>query len=338
MSQQQLMTVPDNAVAVGINQQIWDALTTSIYPGAKPESIIMVYQYCKARQLDPLKKPVHIVPMSVKNAVNGRYEYRDVIMPGIQELRTTASRTGLMAGTDAPVFGELMEVPVTDDPTVKDPVMLKAPESCTITVHRLDKTGVPRAYVHIEFFDEAVARTKDGAINSMWRKRSRGQLAKCAEAGALRKAFPEELGGVYAAEEMDGKVLGEGVVEGDFSVVAKGDEIPMPDEIDATEAQAQPAQEKPVETPAEKPAPEPSKRYAAKAAPKTEAKAVKQAEAPEPTKGDLKVELDAGPHRVLTSRLQTAGLTEDELLKGFGKSVSIGNINEVFTWIKEQQG
>ena len=36
----------------------------------------------------------------------------------------------------------------------------------------------------------------------MWTKRPRGQLAKCAEAGALRKAFPDELGGVMTAEKM----------------------------------------------------------------------------------------------------------------------------------------
>ena len=45
----------------------------------------------------------------------------------------------------------------------------------------------------------------------MWGKRPRGQLDKCVEAAALRKAFPEELGNVYAAEEMEGRTI-DGVV------------------------------------------------------------------------------------------------------------------------------
>jgi hypothetical protein len=40
----------------------------------------------------------------------------------------------------------------------------------------------------------------------MWLKRSRGQLAKCAEAQALRKAFPE-VGAQPTAEEMEGKII-----------------------------------------------------------------------------------------------------------------------------------
>lgn len=333
-----IATIPDNALAVGISQQLWDALTSSIYPGARPESVVMVYQYCKARQLDPLKKPVHIVPMSVKNMLSNRYEYRDVIMPGIQELRTTASRTNLMGGQEPPVFGEKITVPITDDPSVKEPVTLTVPESCTITVYRLDANGKPRPYTHVEFFEEAVARTKDGAINTMWRKRPRGQLTKCAEAGALRKAFPEELGGIHSAEEMEGRVIGEGVIEGEFGVVSKGEEIPMPEEVETAAAPPQDtkptkAQDKPKAEakPETKPA---AAQYEVKTGAPPPAEEKPAAAAP----AGLKIELDAGPHRVLTSRLQTAGLTEAQLLEGFGKSVSIGNINEVFTWIKEQQG
>jgi hypothetical protein len=41
----------------------------------------------------------------------------------------------------------------------------------------------------------------------MWTKRPYGQIAKCAEAQALRKAFPEMTGSQPTADEMEGKPL-----------------------------------------------------------------------------------------------------------------------------------
>ena len=38
----------------------------------------------------------------------------------------------------------------------------------------------------------------------MWLKRPRGQIEKCAEAAALRSAYPEEIGNEYVPEEMAG--------------------------------------------------------------------------------------------------------------------------------------
>ena len=184
------MNLPAIASQRGIDEATWSALTNSVFPGAKEESIALAVDYCRARKLDVMKKPCHIVPMFVKDQRTGKGEMRDVIMPGIYEQRTTAFKTGQMAGQDEPVFG--------------DTIMHKgvqAPEWCRVTVYRLIG-GHRCAFTHTEYFVEACATTKDGSINSMWTKRPRGQLAKCAEAGALRKAFPDELGGVMTAEEM----------------------------------------------------------------------------------------------------------------------------------------
>jgi phage recombination protein Bet len=174
----------------GIDKATWLALSNSIYPGAAPESIIMVHQYCKARNLDPLKKPAHIVPMPVTDAKTGNTVWRDVVMPGISEHRITAMRTGKYAGMDQPVVGDEIEFKG-----------VKAPEFMTVTVYRMiDGVRVP--FPHTEYFVESVQTKKNGEINAMWTRRPRGQLLKCVEAGALRKAFPEELGGEITAEEM----------------------------------------------------------------------------------------------------------------------------------------
>jgi hypothetical protein len=60
------IAITNDVLAIrGIDEVTWSALKNSIYPGAKDESVMMAVDYCRARQLDPLLKPVHLVPMSV---------------------------------------------------------------------------------------------------------------------------------------------------------------------------------------------------------------------------------------------------------------------------------
>lgn len=180
-----------------LTADLWSALSSSIYPGANPASIVLAVQYCRARGLDPLKKPVHIVPMEVKDAKTGNKEWRDIIMVGINELLATASRTGEFVGKDAPVYG--LDV---------DMYGHQVPEYCEVTVWR-SVHGQRVPFTAREYFEEACATKKSYGggyeLNYMWSKRPRGQLAKTTLASALRVAFPEELGGTYAAEELDGQ-------------------------------------------------------------------------------------------------------------------------------------
>ena len=201
----------------GLNEQTWNALKDSLYPGAQDASVIMVVDYCRAQSLDPMLKPVHIVPMKVSTGQKDGNGYdikalRDVVMPGIGLYRTIADRTGAYAGISEPIYGptrtlELSKEVWGDGPKgrVKNlvPYAFEYPEWCSISVEKL-VNGQVRQFTAKEYWLENYAEKNDGSPNQMWAKRPYGQLAKCAEAQALRKAFPE-VGAQPTAEEMEGK-------------------------------------------------------------------------------------------------------------------------------------
>lgn len=189
-----------------IDQHIWSALKNSLYTGARDESIKMVLDYCKAAKLDPMQKPVHIVPMSVKNAQTGRYEYKDVVMPGVGLYRIQAARSNQYAGVSEPEFGE-------DITCNLGGVEITYPKWCRVTVKKLVNNTIVE-FTAKEYWLENYASKKDERTpNTMWQKRPYGQLAKCAEAQALRKAFPEIVSQHPTAEEMEGKDINDLEIE-----------------------------------------------------------------------------------------------------------------------------
>jgi phage recombination protein Bet len=216
------MTHP-GALAVVDEEELIDVMVNSLYPGADRRSAALVLSYCRAANLDPLLKPVHIVPMSVKSGEKNKYGKdvyvnRDTIMPGIGLYRVQASRTGQYAGMDEPVLGEMQEMTYAEkktewvgpqgQKTAKDTWVertIRYPEYAQVTVYRL-VAGFRCAFPAREYWTEnyATAGRDSDAPNSMWAKRSIGQIIKCAEAQALRKGFPE-VGSQVTAEEMEGR-------------------------------------------------------------------------------------------------------------------------------------
>lgn len=158
----------------------------------------MVIDYCRARNLDPLKKPCHIVPMQIK--VGRDYEWRDVILPGIYELRTTAMRTGLYLGHSRPEYGPEIEF-----------MGVKAPEYVDLIIYRWSEAAQMKAEFPVRVrFAEVCGTTWDKdakapKVNARWSKAPVQMMVKCGEAAGLREAFPDELGGQMTVEEMEGQ-------------------------------------------------------------------------------------------------------------------------------------
>jgi hypothetical protein len=125
-------------------------------------------------------------------------------MAGVGLYRIQAARSNQYVGVSEPEFGE-------DVTCNLGGVEITYPKWCKVTVKKLVNNTIVE-FTAKEYWLENYASKKDLNTkkdtfipNAMWQKRPYGQLAKCAEAQALRKAFPEIISQHPTAGEMEGK-------------------------------------------------------------------------------------------------------------------------------------
>jgi phage recombination protein Bet len=199
MSRSQQLVPQAKSNEVQIDGKTFLVLKNNLYKEAKSDdSIKMVINYCTSRNIDPLLKAVHIVPMW--NKATGKEE--DTIMPGIGLYRIIAARSGQYAGMSEPIYGPLISEKIGN-------LNVTYPEWCMITVKKFMHGQIVEFPAKEYWIENYACKGKDPTPNAMWQKRKYGQLAKCAEAQALRKAFPE-VGHDYTYEELQGKTFDNG--------------------------------------------------------------------------------------------------------------------------------
>ena len=146
-----------------------DMIRAKYAPGASPAEFAVLMEIAKTRSLNPITAQIYFIPRAGKWSVQ----------VSIDGLRSIAQRTGLYAGQDEPEW--------LDDDKGR-------PIRCTVKVYRKDWE---RPAVGVAYFAEY------SAGGSFWTKMPHLMLSKVAEALALRKAFPEDTGGLYTNDEMD---------------------------------------------------------------------------------------------------------------------------------------
>ena len=136
--------------------------------------------------LDPFAKQIYMIERQGKQT----------IQTGIDGFRLIANRSARAAGE---VFGEPETLWCGPDGVWHD-VWLNPnnpPAAAKVVVQKNGGT-----FSAVALFNEYAGRKRDGTVNSMWSSKPSIMLAKCAEALALRKAFPQDLSGIYSTEEM----------------------------------------------------------------------------------------------------------------------------------------
>lgn len=153
--------------------------------GASDVELKMFVAMAQKLGLDPLSRQIHCVKRRAK-LPNGEWGDAMTIVVGIDGYRLVAERTGRYCPGKAPTYEYDAHGRVT---------------SATAYVLKL-AGGAWHEVSAVAFWEEYAQLNKDGQPTAMWAKMPRLMLAKCAEALALRRAFPAELSGVYTDDEM----------------------------------------------------------------------------------------------------------------------------------------
>jgi phage recombination protein Bet len=156
----------------------------------KDEVDFFIHQ-CERTGLDPFAEQIHAI---------FRWSSRDEkevmkVQTSIDGLRLIAERTGKYIGQDGPFWcgadGKWSDIWAKPE----------APTAARVVVKKL-LAGVVGETPAVAHFREYAPTDKNGNLTGQWRTMLALMIGKCAEALALRKAFPQETSGIYTAEEM----------------------------------------------------------------------------------------------------------------------------------------
>ena len=164
-------------------------LRTLMPQGSSKEEMQLFANVCTRTKLDPFARQIY--PMKRWDSVK-RCEVLSFQI-SIDGFRVVAERNGNYAGQVGPHW-------CAEDGVWKDVwLSAQAPHAARVGVLRKD---FKEPLFSVAKYTEYAQKTKDGKIVSMWEKMAANQIAKCAEALALRRAFPNDLSGFYSVDEM----------------------------------------------------------------------------------------------------------------------------------------
>lgn len=177
------------------------ALTALGVENATPSDLGVFFHQAQRTGLDPFSKQIYMIARRTRNKY-GEWETKQTIQVGIDGLRLVARRAANRMG-QALSIGSAVWMAENGQWYEAWPRTLGLPVAAKIRV-----TVGQGVFDAVANTDEYMPTRMDKSSGKMkptgqWGKMPALMIAKCAEALALRKAFPMDLSGLYTFEEMD---------------------------------------------------------------------------------------------------------------------------------------
>lgn len=161
-----------------------------IMKGASDSELELFVSNCNRTGLDPMQKQCWAVKRWDSSLQREVFSFQT----GVDGFRIVANRSGKYSGQLGPYWcgedGEWKDVWLSDKPPIAAKVGVL-------------KEDFKEPLWAVAKFSSYAARKKDGSLTPFWLKMPDLMIAKVAECLALRKAFPQDLSGVYSSEEME---------------------------------------------------------------------------------------------------------------------------------------
>jgi len=164
----------------------------TIADGASDDELALFIYQCQRTGLDPFARQIYSIQRQVYDPKLNRKISKMVTQVSIDGLRLIAERTGKYAGQIGPFWCG------PDNVWVDVWISKDYPSAAKVGVIRSD---FKEPLYSIALWSE-YAPIFEGKVGPMWSKFPAHQLAKCAEALSLRRAFPQDLSDLYTPEEM----------------------------------------------------------------------------------------------------------------------------------------